>query len=354
MLHALIVTDCDPIAPSLDRQLRLAQVQRLYRSAGAKLDIIFLGCRSFGPADDHVVHRVFNGFDRVGTLPDNARRDYLDQDNPRLFNLIGAMRPNGQAFDAVHLDQVLVRPSDDLADTWVLDTYDAAWEGPEEGRKFDALFAAFDGLRAHNADFAIHAMRMPLGLPERSVRKGEMIGWVGDFGNGLADRWSEVLDVLAQRGVQVRNGVLLAGPDAHWVRVPKVMAHLVIKSTNPKPGAERALGLAVLPADNAKSWLGRITLQIAAGCPVLTSPAIGEMYEDRWHLPTYQDANGFADAIEHWCSGENREALHAATSYCDAAFRYDGAAMDAYVRSAVPVFAGSQSPSIGPVRPITA
>lgn len=354
MKKALIVTDCDPVSPELDRQLRLAQFARLYRSAGSDLDIVFLARRSFGRMEGQDLHRMFQGYQQVGMLPDRARRDYLDQDNPRLTDLIAGMRRGGAPFDIVHLDQVLVRPSEHLGATWVLDTYDAAWEGPLEGRKFDALLAAFDGLRAHNAGFAIQAMRLPLELPKLSRPTGSMIGWVGDFGNGMADRWSELLEVLAERGVQLRGGVLLAGPDAHWVRVPPVLSHCVHKSTNPAPGAERALALAVLPGDNAKAWLGRVTQQIAMGCPVLTAPGIAQMCEDRWHIPTHHDAYGFADAIAGWCDGHNRAELLAATKACDEAFRYDGAAMKDYLRSALPVLGGAQPIPPRPFRPVMA
>ncbi len=353
MDHVLIITDCDPITPDLERRLRLAQIQRLYQKAGADLDIVFLGRRSFKSAEGQALHRIFKGIERVGMLPDKARRDYLDQNNPHLFELIKAMRPNGVPFDAVHLDQVLVRPSDELAATWVLDTYDAAWEGPWVGRKFDALLAAFDGLRAHNAEFARHPMRLPLELPNVSGRRGSMIGWAGDFGNGLADRWSELLDVLADRGVQVRDGLLLAGPDVHWIRVPKVMSHLVVRSNDPKPGSGLALGLAVLPGDDAKAWLGRLTQQIAVGCPVLTTPGIAQMCDDRWHLPTCQGAHGFADGIEGWCDGRNRDDLLEATETSSEAFRYDSLAMDAYLRSALPIFGGGAASPIAPTNLVT-
>ncbi|MEM7056676.1 MAG: hypothetical protein AAF557_03745 [Pseudomonadota bacterium] len=344
MKHVLIVSDCDPVNPELDRQIRLAQIIRLYGMAAAKLDIAFLCRRSFSLSADHRLHRVFDDFDQIGMLPHTARHDHLDQDNPHLFDLIARLRRDQKPYDVIHSDRVLVRPNDYLADTWILDTYDAAWEGPWDGRKFDALLATFDWLQAHNAEFAIKSLRLPMGLSNRSRTNGAMIGWVGHFGNGLADRWSELLDILARRGVRLAEGVLLAGPDAHWVHVPPVLSPFVVKSDDPAPGAGRALALAVLPGHEAKEWLAPLTWSVAAGCPVLTTSTIAGNFASLWHLPTSSDAEGFADLICAWCDDQNRDDLKDAARTSAAAFRDDSAATDAFLRAAMPVFAGRSDP----------
>lgn len=341
MKRALFVTDCDPVSPGLERRLRLAQLRKIYRDAGLILDILFLTSRAFDPRNRQTVNALFDEFDQIGILPHTARQGHRDQDNPLISGMMDSMRRMNATYHLVHLDQVLTPVSDRLGENWVLDTYDAAWEGPLADRAFDAILATFEDLRAHNTKFAEMSFRLPLQQPQCAKQTGRMIGWVGAFYDDLAGRWSELLELLAHRGVNPSDGILLAGAGANHIRVPRVLSPLVVTSDTPKPGAERALGLAVLPSERTHGWLANLTAVIAGKGPVLTTGTVAKHFEDRWHLPSYPDISALAYAIADWCEGKDRDSLRAAADASSQAFRLDSATTSAALRDALPVLRGS-------------
>lgn len=338
MSHGLIITDCDPLDASFDRYVRLNQAARLYFDAGCSLDVVFLGNRHFDIDLFDQSPLVVDGAAGIGILPSDLRHHHEDHANPHLLELIAGLRGERDAYDIVHLDQVLVQPRKDLGRCWMVDSYDCPFGRPWNDQRFDVLFAADDEVRSANADLADQSIRLPPGVLDASQRhSGQMIGWVGPFNSTLVQRWTELLDVLARRGARLRPGVLLAGEGADAVRVPPALSTSVVTTGTVSPGAVRALALAVLPSGDADGWLARLTSLIAAECPVLTVAEVAGKFQDRWHLPTCEDANGFADAIEAWCAGQGCEAIHATTRTSAEAFSYDRAAMHSHVKNSLPV-----------------
>lgn len=336
MTRALIITDCDPIGAGYDRRARLTQTAQLYRDFGLGLDVIFLAGRDFEPVLERSSALVLDDVRQIGVLPLQSRHHHRDRDNPYLFDLIAGLRGTREPYTAIHLDQVLFRPKESLGRTWIADCYDAPFDGAWDDRKFDLLFAAFDEGRSRNSDLAVQSVRLPLAVPPDPVpHTGEMIGWVGRFSSALADRWSDLLNVLAERGVRLHGGILLAGAGAKAIAVPASLSSSVVRTETPTPGAERALALAVLPSDGADRWIARATLLIDSGCPVLTVGKFGHLFEGRWHLPTHDEAGAFADTIGAWCEGLNRNGLIAATNSTADAFDYDRLAMQSYVKDSL-------------------
>jgi hypothetical protein len=107
----------------------------------------------------------------------------------------------------------------------------------------------------------------------------------------------------------------------------------------------RALGLGVLPVQDADEHLLDLVQMIAKGRPVLTTDAVASQFEGRWHLPTADTAEGLAGWIEGWVDGRDVSYFIDAAEKTRQAFSQDHHAMSSYAGNVVQAALGGAAAS---------
>ena len=176
------------------------------------------------------------------------------------------------------------------------------------------------------------SLRLPL-VPDAATQRlagtgpGAAMGWCGAWPEGLAAALGLVLEATARAGLDPSSGLWLAGEGAECVEIPKIFLRRLTR----RSGNRLALGLALLPLTDPAPVLGDIVALVAGGCPVLTTPEVAAAFEDRWHLPTAETPEGFADLARFWLDPATRDELGAAARRTRDAFHDDRERMTRYV-----------------------
>jgi len=330
---AVIVTADDPTAGPV-QAARLTQIAGLYRRAGLTVDAVIVGT-DWARSDPA---RALAGGRRLAIVPADpgtAGGALSGRTAGRVYEALAALREAGPVPSVVHLDGVILAPARDLGAAWVFDARDGTDPGQVPG-DLDLVLAAHEALRRALARDR-PTVRLPYPVPARPHRPGAMLGWVGPIDAAAAERWSALLDMLAGWGHHLTGGLLLAGPGAEAVRVPRIFQPHLVQETEASPGAHRALALAVLASDGVAGQMAHLSALLAGAVPVVTAAPMAEIAEDRWHLPVADGPRTMAEIIARWAGHAGADDLSAAAERTRAAHLYDQAAMAALFLAALPL-----------------
>lgn len=145
------------------------------------------------------------------------------------------------------------------------------------------------------------ALRLPPPMPDPDLQvpiPRPRLGWIGTWDAALLQAWQGLFDDLVGAAARLPGGMLFGGPGAGQLRPPPALGTaLIVTDPARLPGALRALGLAVLPLDDATGRGGDIARLLAARVPILTLSVAAAGFEDRWAMPGAADRAAMARQI---------------------------------------------------------
>lgn len=331
MTRALILTEADLSWPSPARFARIEQCASLYSSLGLETDLV-----SFAPPPPsrrpvrlpaHV-----SRFARV-----NADRQQVEGGGPAARIDEGvAMLSGGERYGLVHFDEVDTDWDGLQSALRVYDACDFAGTS-DEPPKADFVFAALERVRGNARFDNLPSVRLPMPCMAYASRPGTgtMVGWPGPLDYELASGWTALLPNIASKGERLAGGLMLSGKDVDPYVPPLLRRVRAEPSRYPRPVSNRVLGLGVVPAMPAMPASFDFTSLIAQGCPILTTDAVGALFEDRWQMPTCAHPEDLAEWVQKWVSGRDANDLkEGVVSTAKALFR-DVEAMTAYARDSL-------------------
>lgn len=327
--RAVLVTQV-PTVGDTAKWARLRQIIGLYAGLGLETDAVFLTPRS----SDLEALDLIDGLGRIAVLPETEPGSAPNPDDPsqteKIHQALAVLEHTHQDIDLVHVLALDVpRPEYPVSARWIFDASDT-WQHDRAPDGTDLALAAEESLRATiEADHPV--VRWPFTAPGLAAAGGPMLGWVGPFDAAAQARWTEVLALLAGWGHRLPGGLLLAGPGAQGIAVPRLFGGVTVQTEAVSKGAQRALGLGVLLAESMAGQCNGLAAILMQRTPVFAGSMMLQSAEDRWHLPVFDSAPDLAAALAEWAESGPGADLRTATEATQSAFAYDQAAMDRHV-----------------------